>query len=160
MISAIANFFAFEIFNSTVGYQEAIGTTTFYAMGIFAATAARKTQSILAQKTFLMSLRDPYRSAKLKDANRLLEILATCDPLTGVANRRSAKLLIQLHGHDQVLRRRQGIRRGGLRPCERRRDKRDKSEQANQRDRPRAAEHANLALRSRGATGIRGGPAP
>jgi len=95
MICAIGNFFGFEIFNPAVNYQEAIGTTIFYAMGIFAATIARKTQSILARKTFLMSLRDQYRSAKLKDANRQLEILATCDPLTGLANRRSAEQLIE-----------------------------------------------------------------
>jgi diguanylate cyclase (GGDEF)-like protein len=91
MVCAIGNFFGFEIFNPAVNYEEAIGTTIFYAMGIFAATIARKTQSILAQKTFLMSLRDQYRSAKLRDANRRLEILATCDPLTGLANRRSAE---------------------------------------------------------------------
>jgi diguanylate cyclase (GGDEF)-like protein len=42
-----------------------------------------------------MSLRDQYRSAKLKDANRQLEILATCDPLTGLANRRSAERSIE-----------------------------------------------------------------
>jgi diguanylate cyclase (GGDEF)-like protein len=95
MICAIGNFFGFEIFNPAVNYQEAIGTTMFYTMGIFAATIARKTQSILARKTFLMSLRDQYRSAKLKDANRQLEILATCDPLTGLANRRSAEQLIE-----------------------------------------------------------------
>jgi len=95
MICAIGNFFGFEILNPAVNYKEAIGTTIFYAMGIFAATIARKTQSILAQKTFLMSLRDQYRSAKLKDANRQLEILATCDPLTGLANRRSAEQLIE-----------------------------------------------------------------
>jgi len=95
MIFAIANFFGFQIFNPAVSYQEAIGTTIFYAMGIFAATTARRTQSILAHKTFLMSLRDQYRSAKLKDANRLLEILATCDSLTGLANRRSAENSIE-----------------------------------------------------------------
>jgi diguanylate cyclase (GGDEF)-like protein len=95
MICAVANFFAFDILNPVVSSSEAIGTTIFYAMGIFAATTARKTQSILAQKAFLMSLRDQYRSAKLKDANRQLEILATCDPLTGLANRRSAENLIE-----------------------------------------------------------------
>jgi diguanylate cyclase (GGDEF)-like protein len=95
MTSAIGNFFGFEILNSAVSSREAMGTTIFYAMGIFAVTMARRTQSILAQKTFLMSLRDQYRSAKLKDANRRLEILARCDSLTGLANRRSAETLIE-----------------------------------------------------------------
>ncbi len=61
-------------------------------MGIFASTIARKTQSILARKTFLMSLRDQYRSAKLKDANRQLEILATAirSPGSPTAGRQNA----------------------------------------------------------------------
>ena len=91
MICSTAIFFGFEIFNPAIDLKEAIGTSVFYAMGIYASTIARKTQSILTQKAFLMSLRDQYRSAKLKDANRQLEILATCDPLTGLANRRSAE---------------------------------------------------------------------
>jgi diguanylate cyclase (GGDEF)-like protein len=103
MIGAIGNFFVFEIFNPAVSFEQAIGTTIFYAMGIFAATAARRTQSILAQKTFLMSLRDQYRSAKLRDANRQLEILATCDHLTGLANRRSAEEQITKLWNDRRL---------------------------------------------------------
>jgi diguanylate cyclase (GGDEF)-like protein len=95
MICSTLIFFGFEIFNPMIDLKEAIGTSVFYAMGIYASTIARKTQSILAQKAFLMSLRDQYRSAKLKDANRQLEILATCDPLTGLANRRSAESSIE-----------------------------------------------------------------
>ena len=95
MVCSTAIFFGFEIFNPAIDLKEAIGTSAFYAMGIYASTIARKTQSILAQKAFLMSLRDQYRSAKLKHANRQLEILATCDPLTGLANRRSAESLIE-----------------------------------------------------------------
>ncbi len=50
MVCSTAIFFGFEIFNPAINYQEAIGTSVFYAMGIFAATIARKTQSILGQK--------------------------------------------------------------------------------------------------------------
>ena len=67
----------------------------FFAMGMYAATIARKTQSMLGQKAFLMSLRSQYRSQALKSANRQLEILATRDPLTGLGNRRSATDLIE-----------------------------------------------------------------
>jgi diguanylate cyclase (GGDEF)-like protein len=95
MTSAVGNFFAFEILNPAINFAAAIGTTMFYAMGFFAVTAARRTQSILAQKTYLMSLRDQHRSARLKDANRQLEVLARCDSLTGLANRRSAENLIE-----------------------------------------------------------------
>ncbi len=90
MVCSTAIFFGFEIFNPAIDLKEAIGTSVFYAMGIYAATIARKTQSILAQKAFLMSLRSQYRSDALKSANHQLEILATCDPLTGLGNRRSA----------------------------------------------------------------------
>jgi diguanylate cyclase (GGDEF)-like protein len=95
MLCSTGIFLGFEIYNPAVDLKEAIGTSVFYAIGIYASTIARKTQSILARKTFLMSLRDQYRSATLKDTNRQLEILATRDPLTGLANRRSAENLVE-----------------------------------------------------------------
>lgn len=90
MVCSIAIFFGFEIFNPAIDLEEAVGTSVFYAMGMYAATIARKTQSILGQKAFLMSLRNDYRSDALKSANHQLEILATRDPLSGLGNRRSA----------------------------------------------------------------------
>jgi diguanylate cyclase (GGDEF)-like protein len=90
MVCSTAIFFGFEIFNPAIDFKEAIGTSVFFAMGIYAATIARKTQSILGQKAFLLSLRNQYRSDALKSANHQLEILATRDPLTGLGNRRSA----------------------------------------------------------------------
>jgi len=94
MICSIGIFFGFEIFNPAIESKEAIGTSIFYAMGMYAATIARKTQSILGQKAFLLSLRNQYRSDALRRANHQLEILATRDPLTGLGNRRSATDLI------------------------------------------------------------------
>ena len=94
MACSTAIFFGFEIFNPAIGLEEAIGTSIFFAMGMYAATIARKTQSILGQKAFLLSLRNEYRSDALRRANRQLEILATRDPLTGLGNRRSATDLI------------------------------------------------------------------
>jgi diguanylate cyclase (GGDEF)-like protein len=90
MVCSIGIFFGFEIFNPAIDLKEAIGTSVFYAIGIFATTIARKTQSILGQKAFLLSLRNQYRSDALECANHQLEILATRDPLTGLGNRRSA----------------------------------------------------------------------
>jgi diguanylate cyclase (GGDEF)-like protein len=90
MVCATTIFFCFEIYNPAINFEEAIGTAVFYTMGIYAATIARKTQSILGQKAFLLSLRNQYRSDALKSANHQLEILATRDPLTGLGNRRSA----------------------------------------------------------------------
>jgi len=94
MICSVGIFFGFEIFNPAIDLKEAIGTSVFFAMGIFASTIARKTQSILGQKAFLLTLRNQYRSDALKSANHQLEILATRDPLTGLGNRRSATDLV------------------------------------------------------------------
>ena len=44
--------------------------------------------TILAQQTFLFELRDRRRVAELAEANARLELLASTDPLTGIANRR------------------------------------------------------------------------
>ena len=96
-------FFAFEIFNPAIDFEEAVGTTIFYAMGIYAATIARKTQSILGQKAFLLSLRNQYRSDALKSAIHQLEILATHDPLTGLGNRRSATDLVERLWRDATI---------------------------------------------------------
>jgi diguanylate cyclase (GGDEF)-like protein len=101
MVSCLTIFFGFELFNPAISVKESIGATAYYAAGIYAATIARKTQSILAQKTFLMSLRNQYRSEALKIANAQLEILATRDPLTGLANRRSAAALIDSLWNDR-----------------------------------------------------------
>jgi diguanylate cyclase (GGDEF)-like protein len=94
MVCSTAIFFGFETFNPAIDFKEAIGTSIFFAMGMYAATIARKTQSILGQKAFLLSLRNQYRSDALRRANHQLEILATRDPLTGLGNRRSATDLI------------------------------------------------------------------
>src|SRR5205814_4528782 len=63
-ICSVGIFFGFEIFNPAIDLKEAIGTSVFFAMGIFASTIARKTQSILGQKAFLLSLRNQYRDRK------------------------------------------------------------------------------------------------
>jgi diguanylate cyclase (GGDEF)-like protein len=103
MGSSAAIFFGFEIFNPQIELKEAIGASIFFAIGMYAATIARKTQLILGQKTFLMSLRNQYRSDALKSANHQLEILATCDPLTGLGNRRSATELIDRLWRDPTI---------------------------------------------------------
>ena len=95
MLCSTGIFVGFEIANPAINLNEAIGTSIFYAIGIYAATIARKTQTILGQKSFLLSLRNQYHSAALENANRLLEILATRDPLTGLGNRRSATDLVE-----------------------------------------------------------------
>ena len=103
MISSAAIFFGFEIFNPAIDFKVAVGTSIFYAIGMYSASVARKTQSLLAQKAFLMSLRNEFRSNALKNANRQLEILAALDPLTGLGNRRSANDLIEKLWQDPTM---------------------------------------------------------
>jgi diguanylate cyclase (GGDEF)-like protein len=100
---SVGLFFGFEIFNPAIDLKEAIGTSVFFATGMYAATIARKTQSILGRKAFLLSLRNQYRSDALTAANRQLEILATRDPLTGLGNRRSATDLIERLWRDPTI---------------------------------------------------------
>jgi hypothetical protein len=104
MVCSTGIFFGFEICNPAIDLKEAIGTSVFYAIGIYAATIARKTQSILGQKAFLMSLRNQYRSDALRNAIHQLEILATHDPLTGLGNRRSATDFIERIWRDPTIR--------------------------------------------------------
>jgi diguanylate cyclase (GGDEF)-like protein len=94
MVVCTLIFCGFETLNSAVDFRTAVGISLLYAMGIYTATIARKTQSILSRKSFLMSLRDQHQRAQL-------EILATRDPLTGLANRRSAASLIDRLWNDR-----------------------------------------------------------
>jgi len=101
MMSAVTIFFGFEMVNPLLYSEEAVGTSIFYFCAVYSAAIARKTQVILSQRTFLLSLRDQYRSAALNRANQQLEILATRDPLTGLANRRSAADLLDRLWNDR-----------------------------------------------------------
>jgi diguanylate cyclase (GGDEF)-like protein len=103
MVCSALIFFGFEIFNPAIGYKEAIGTSLYFAIGFYGTSVARKTQTLLGKKSFLMSLREEYRSAALKEANHQLEILATRDPLTGLANRRSAARFIETLWRDRTI---------------------------------------------------------
>jgi diguanylate cyclase (GGDEF)-like protein len=87
--SAIGIYLVFQFRNPDIEPGSAVAGTLFFASGIGATLAARRTAMILAHKTFLLELRDRSRLADLSDANARLELLARTDPLTGVANRRS-----------------------------------------------------------------------
>ena len=86
---ALGIYLVFQLQNSDIGRGSAVAGALFFASGIAATVVARRTATILAQKTFLLELRDRGRLADLGDANARLELLARTDPLTGVANRRS-----------------------------------------------------------------------
>lgn len=86
---ALGIYLVFQLRNPDIGTGSAVAGTLFFASGVAATLVARRTATILAEKTFLLELRDRSRFADLTDANARLELLARTDPLTGVANRRS-----------------------------------------------------------------------
>ncbi|MBD0413911.1 GGDEF domain-containing protein [Oryzicola mucosus] len=86
---ALGLYLVFQLRNPDIEAGSALAGTLFFASGIAATIVARRTATILAQKTFLLELRDRSRLADLTYANARLELMARTDPLTGVANRRS-----------------------------------------------------------------------
>jgi diguanylate cyclase (GGDEF)-like protein len=86
---ALGLYLFFQLRNTDIGAGSAVAGTLFFACGMAATLVARRTATILSQKTFLLELRDRSRLADLAEANARLELLARTDPLTGVANRRS-----------------------------------------------------------------------
>lgn len=74
--------------NPLVDAGSALATTLFFAGGLSGTVLARRTAMVLAQKSFLLALRDLKRVSDLAAVNARLETLARTDPLTGVANRR------------------------------------------------------------------------
>lgn len=86
--SAIGLYLVFQLRNPVLEMGHVVAATLFFASGIFATVAARRTMNILAQKTFLFDLRDQRRVTELAKANDRLQLLAKTDPLTGIANRR------------------------------------------------------------------------
>lgn len=87
-VLALGLYLVFQVRNPQLEIGNAVAATLFFASGIFATVAARRTMTILAQKTFLLELRDRHRIAELAKAHDRVELLARTDPLTGVANRR------------------------------------------------------------------------
>jgi diguanylate cyclase (GGDEF)-like protein len=85
---ALGLYLVFQLQNLGLEISNAVAATLFFASGIIATVAARRTMTLLAQKAFLLELRDRRRVAELAEANGRLERLARIDPLTGIANRR------------------------------------------------------------------------
>jgi len=102
--SALGLYLLFQLNNPAVQRGSALAGTLFFASGVVATVVARRTATILAQKAFLLELRDRSRLADLTDANARLELLARTDPLTGVANRRSMMELLENFWNDQSAR--------------------------------------------------------
>ena len=95
--TALGLYLIFQLNNPSVATLNALSGFFFLSCGVAATVVARRTMNILAQKGFLLELRDHRRFAELAEANERLDRLAKTDPLTGVANRRwMTELLDQL----------------------------------------------------------------
>ncbi len=87
-VMALTQCLFFQIHNPSITLGSVEAATLFFAAGIIATIVSRRTMTSLAQKTFLLELRDKSRVAELAAANARLELLARADPLIGIANRR------------------------------------------------------------------------
>ncbi|WP_418884974.1 GGDEF domain-containing protein [Aurantimonas endophytica] len=92
--AAVGLYVVFQFQNPAISIWSAVNGALFFASGIIATVVARRTMTILAQKAFLLELRDRKRVADLAKANQRLEHLARTDPLTGAANRRWMKEIL------------------------------------------------------------------
>ena len=84
---ALALYVAFHLQFDFVDLKTAVSSFFFFASGIGATVLARRTMNILAQKSFLLELRDRHRMTELAVTNQRLEQLSMTDGLTGAANR-------------------------------------------------------------------------
>ncbi|MCG6114001.1 MAG: GGDEF domain-containing protein [Mesorhizobium sp.] len=84
---ALTIYLAFLLGAADEDTRTAMSGFFFFASGLGATVVARRTMNILAQKSFLLELRDRRRMAELADTNQQLQRLSRIDGLTGAANR-------------------------------------------------------------------------
>ncbi|MGY6710208.1 MAG: GGDEF domain-containing protein [Rhizobiaceae bacterium] len=84
---ALVLYLAFQITIADGDVRIALSGFFFFASGIGVTVMARRTMNILAQKSFLLELRDRRHMVELAQTNQRLQRLSRIDGLTGAANR-------------------------------------------------------------------------
>ncbi len=87
-VAGMAIYLVLQLLNPALSTSSALSAFLFFASGIAAMVVARRTITILAQRTFLLELRDAGRAQELITINARLETLSKTDALTGLPNRR------------------------------------------------------------------------
>jgi diguanylate cyclase (GGDEF)-like protein len=87
-IAGMVIYLVLQLVNPALTVYSTISAFLFFASGIAAMVVARRTITILAQRTFLLELRDAGRAQELTTINARLETLSKTDALTGLPNRR------------------------------------------------------------------------
>lgn len=85
--AALTIYLAFLLGVGEEDTRTALSGFFFFVSGLSATVLARRTMNILAQKSFLLELRDRRHMAELAQTNQRLERLSKIDGLTGAANR-------------------------------------------------------------------------
>ncbi|WP_439652014.1 GGDEF domain-containing protein [Pelagibacterium xiamenense] len=86
-LAALCLYLAFQLQIPGIEIKSTLSGFFFFASGVGATVVARRTMTVLAQKSFLLELRDRRNMFELAESNRRLEQIAKIDALTGVANR-------------------------------------------------------------------------
>jgi diguanylate cyclase (GGDEF)-like protein len=87
-VAGMAIYLVLQLLNPALSIASTLSAFLFFASGIAAMVVARRTITVLAQRTFLLELRDAGRAQELITINARLETLSKTDALTGLPNRR------------------------------------------------------------------------
>jgi len=87
-LAGLSIYLVLQLLNPALSINSTLSAFFFFSSGVAAIGVARRTITLLAQRTFLLELRDARRAEELVEMNQRLDQLSKTDPLTGLPNRR------------------------------------------------------------------------